>query len=175
MFKDELYLIWVDIETTGLNPSEDEILEICCVITDKDLNIKASSKSLVISTNIYHMNDWCMEMHSKNGLIKDVLKSNLKIKDAEAELLKFIQSWSNYKTSPMCGSSVHFDRSFLKVHMPLIEDYFSYRNIDVSSFKEIIYRWYDVSYSKSEDNHRAESDIIQSIKELNFYKNNYFI
>lgn len=175
MFEEEQYLIWVDIETTGLNPSEDKILEVCCVITDKNLNIKASSKNLVISTNVCDMNDWCLKTHTKNGLVEDVLLSSLKINDVEIELLKFLQSWSDYKTSPMCGSSVHFDRSFLKVHMPLIEDYFTHRNVDVSSFKEMTHRWYDVGYSKNENNHRAESDILESIGELKFYRNRYFV
>lgn len=175
MVENELYLIWVDIETTGLNPFQDKILEICCVITDRNLNIEASSKNLVINTDICYMNDWCVKTHSENGLIEDVLNSTLNIQEAETKLLKFLQSWSDYKKSPMCGSSVHFDRSFLRVHMPLVEDYFTYRNIDVSSFKEVTHRWYDVDYFKSKSNHRAESDIIQSIKELSFYRRNYFI
>lgn len=178
MPKEDADLVWIDIETTGLNPNNDEILEVCCIITSKDLDIRAISDSFVIHNNdevIMKMDDWCKNTHKNNGLIQEVLISNIRTEEAESKLLEFLNLWTDFKSSPMCGSSVHFDRSFLKKYMPRLEDYFTHRNLDVSSMKEVVYRWYDFEYIKDKNEHRAKSDIIQSIEELKFYKKNFFI
>lgn len=178
MPRENTNLVWIDIETTGLQPDNDEILEVCCVVTSKDLDIIAVSDSFVIHNNyevIMKMDDWCKNTHKNNGLIQEVLISNLGKEEVESNILEFLNLWIDFKSSPMCGSSVHFDRSFLKNYMPKLENYFTHRNLDVSSMKEVVYKWYDFEYIKDEVEHRAKPDIIQSIQELEFYKKNFFI
>ena len=166
-------LNWVDIETTGLDAKKDAILEVAIVVTDDDLN-ELASKSIVVMPNVSHsmlmslMDDYVREMHMRSGLI-EVLHRGPGPEQAEQALIKFLAE--NSEKSPMCGSSVHFDRAFLKEQMPELEKCFAYRNIDVSTLKELVKRWSPSLEFKIDDKpHRALPDIRASIAELRHYR-----
>lgn len=179
--KHEQNLIWIDLEMTGLLLEEDTILEIAVVITDGNLQVVAQGPSLVI----YHpekvleaMGQWCKTQHAKSGLIVDVQQSAITMEHAQQEVLDFLQEYTFAQKSPLCGSSVWVDRMFLRKCMPRIESHAHYRNVDVSSVKELITRWYPIDIKKelpSKDVHRALEDIYESINELKYYRQNFFI
>ncbi|AWD32519.1 Oligoribonuclease [Candidatus Kinetoplastibacterium sorsogonicusi] len=171
--------VWIDMEMTGLNPEIDYILEIAIVITDYNLNIIAESPSIVIyqpDSILDTMNDWNYNTHTKTGLLKHVKKSNTNEQTAEIYLLNFISNFVAMKESPLCGNTVSQDRKFLTKYMPILESFFHYRNIDVSSIKEIAKAWYpnDLINFQKKNNHSALSDIYESIEELKFYKKRIF-
>lgn len=173
-------LVWLDLEMTGLDPNQDVILEIACIITNNDLEPIAYGPSIVIQqpkTVLDTMDKWCITQHGKSGLTDKVLHSTVTIQDAEKQVLDFVKKYCKPQTAPLCGNSIHQDRAFLRVYMPELYNFFHYRIIDVSSIKEIIRRWYPedkTSYFFKPDNHRAFEDVKSSINELSHYRNHFF-
>ena len=172
-------LVWVDLEMTGLAPGSDEILEAGIVITTSNLSILAESRNYVIRQNIQTlmaMDNWNTRQHKSSGLWEEVCSSTLNYKQVEQELLAFVLTYVDQRTSPMCGNSICQDRRFLARHMPNLEAFFHYRNLDVSSIKEIAARWNpSLVPSKKDGVHRVMNDIHDSIKELQHYRNSFFI
>ncbi|QJC36471.1 oligoribonuclease [Enterobacteriaceae endosymbiont of Donacia simplex] len=173
-------LIWLDLEMTGLNPKLDRIIEIAIIITNSNLEI--INKEIVIpiyqTDNILNnMNLWNKNIHKKTGLIKKIKNSKFNEKKAEIYILNFLKLWIKPNSTPLCGNSIYKDRIFLYNYMPKLEKYFHYRNIDVSSIKELVKRWNPIIYSrlkKKKNKHSAFYDIYESINELKFYKNFIF-
>lgn len=176
--------VFVDIETTGLSPKRDRILEVGIAITTDDLEIKHTNSKLVrVSPTVLNTLDpYVQKMHTKSGLLDELLNSESAFRMSEEQLDWFLRGWLEstmqefYEvepgTQPMCGSSVHFDRAFLQAHMPRLEDWFSYRNIDVSCIKELALRWNSevaAGIPKPARRHRALSDIADTIAELKYY------
>jgi len=178
MAQDIANLIWIDLEMTGLNPDTDLIIEIATVITDKDLNILAQGPVIAVHQSdeaLAAMDDWNQKHHGQSGLIERV-KASL-INDAEAERLTidFLKDWVPANTSPICGNSIGQDRRFLYRYMPTLEAYFHYRNIDVSTLKELAARWAPAvkdGFNK-ESTHQALDDILESIEELQYYREHF--
>ena len=175
-------LVWIDLEMTGLNPQIHKIIEIATIITDSELNIVAKGPDLVINASddeLNKMNTYVRDMHTKSGLISEVRKSSLTIRDAEIETLEFINKHIKAKNKPpVCGNSIGTDRRFLDVQMNDLENRFHYRVVDVSSIKELANRWYpdiDRNIPSKAENHRALEDIIESIEELKYYREKLFI
>jgi len=172
-------LVWMDLEMTGLDPNNDTILEIATIVTDIDLEIIEIGPEHAIyqsNTIIKNMNEWCQVQHNKSGLVDRVRKSKVDLKKAEQITLDFIRKYVNEGEAPLCGNSIHQDRNFLKVHMPELENYLHYRNIDISSIKELFFRWYpELPGFVKKGNHTALDDIKESINELKFYRESIFI
>jgi oligoribonuclease len=168
-------LIWIDLEMTGLCPDTDSILEIACVVTDRDLNVLATGPEYAIrhdEIRLNAMDDWNRNQHGKSGLWQRVLESDVGHACAEADTLAFLQQWVPAGKSPMCGNSICQDRRFLYRQMPALEKYFHYRNLDVSTLKELARRWAPElakGFSK-EAAHTALSDVQDSIAELRYYR-----
>jgi len=171
--KDNGNLIWIDMEMTGLDPFTDRVLELATIITDSDLDIVAEGPVCAIhqpAEVLAGMDAWNTEQHSKSGLIERSSKSIYTCRQAERETLDFISRWVEFRVSPMCGNSVCQDRRFLARFMPELEHYFHYRNIDVSTLKELALRWApDLACFNKEGTHRALDDIRESIAELKYY------
>jgi oligoribonuclease len=168
-------LVWIDLEMTGLDPVHDEILEIATVITDRDLNILAEGPELAIRQpleRLESMDDWNRNQHGKSGLWQRVLDSSVSAADAEALTIEFLSQWLPPGKSPMCGNSICQDRRFLHRLMPRLERYFHYRNLDVSTLKELARRWApEVARGFGKESaHTALSDIHDSIAELSYYR-----
>ncbi len=163
---------------TGLDPELDTILEIATIITDAELNIIAEGPNLAIhypDTVLDNMNDWCKEHHGESGLTHRVRVSTLSMADAEQQTLSFIQQFVPENTSPLCGNSIHQDRRFLVPYMPKLEAWMHYRNIDVSTIKELGRRWYPkLRAPRKQAEHLALADIRESIAELAFYRKSFF-
>ena len=175
-------LVWIDLEMTGLNPQIHKIIEIATIITDSELNIIAKGPDLVINASddeLNKMNTYVRDMHTKSGLIDEVRKSSLTIRDAEIKTLEFINEHIKAKNKPpICGNSIGTDRRFLDAQMNDLENRFHYRVVDVSSIKELANRWYpdvDRNIPSKAENHRALEDIIESIEELKYYREKLFI
>ncbi|MES0371498.1 MAG: oligoribonuclease [Mariprofundaceae bacterium] len=172
-------LVWMDLEMTGLDPEVDTILEIATLITDAQLNVIAEGPNLAVhqpDSILDAMNEWCKQHHGDSGLTERVRKSSISMAEAEAQTLAFIKQHVPERRSPLCGNSIHQDRRFLVSYMPKIEDYVHYRNIDVSSVKELVNRWYPkLPMLAKQGEHLALADIHESIKELKFYREKVFI
>ena len=144
MAQDSQHLIWIDLEMTGLNPDTDLIIEIATVVTDKDLNILAQGPVLAVHQSnvaLAAMDDWNQQHHGQSGLIERVKASTINDAEAERLTIEFLKQWVPENTSPICGNSIGQDRRFLYRYMPKLEAYFHYRNIDVSTLKELAARW----------------------------------
>ena len=168
-------LIWIDLEMTGLDPDRDSILEIATIVTDKELTVLAEGPELAIAHSLARleaMDDWNRNQHSKSGLWKRVLESKVSIAEAEALTVAFLASWALPNKSPICGNSICQDRRFMYRLMPRLAKFFHYRNLDVSTIKELCRRWApDVSKGLvKESAHTALSDIRDSIAELRYYR-----
>lgn len=177
-------LAWLDLETTCLNPTHGFILEIATLITDDDLNVLHEGPSIVINRpNVAAsiLDSVVREMHTKNGLLADVDKSTCFLMEAVDKTIAFFLSVApaeEWKKVPLAGSSVHFDRYWIKYWMSQLENMFSYRNVDVSSVKELCKRWAPAvcdGRPRGEAAHRALPDIYASIEELKYYRDNLFI
>ncbi|MBP6104434.1 MAG: oligoribonuclease [Gammaproteobacteria bacterium] len=177
--KDPKHLIWIDLEMTGLNPDHDRILEIATVLTDKALNIVAEGPVFTILQDealLTGMDAWNTKHHTKSGLLDRVRKQGVSESHAEAQTLAFLAPWVDAQSSPMCGSTIGQDRRFLYRYMPQLEAYFHYRNLDVSTVKELAKYWkpHIVSQFKKKSAHLAMEDVKESIDELKFYHQNFF-
>jgi len=175
------HLIWIDLEMTGLVPEKDHILEIASVITDDNLQVIADGPNLVIhhDQSICNlMNEWGLNQHTHSGLLNAVRESDVSLEQAAQQTLDFLQKYCLPGVSPLCGNSVWQDRAFMRVHMPRIIDFLHYRTIDVTSFKEVITRWYPknphAQFAKK-DKHRSLDDIYESIAELRHYRRYFFV
>jgi oligoribonuclease len=175
------FLIWMDLEMTGLNPEIDTILEIATIITDNNLNTLATGPSLIIhqpESSLALMDNWVRTQHTKTGLVDAVQKSSITVHDAAEQTLEFIKDHCELRAGILAGNSIWQDRNFLVKYMPQITNYLHYRLVDVSSIKDVIQRWYPTSpyvRFKKPDNHRALEDVQESIKELAHYKTHFFV
>ena len=168
-------LIWIDLEMTGLDPDRDSILEIASIVTDKELTVLAEGPELAIAhpvARLESMDDWNRNQHSKSGLWRRVLDSTVSIEEAETRTLEFLAQWALPNRSPICGNTICQDRRFMYRLMPRLEKFFHYRNLDVSTVKELCRRWApDVAKGLvKESAHTALSDIRDSIAELRYYR-----
>ena len=168
-------LIWIDLEMTGLDPDRDSILEIATIVTDKDLNVLAEGPEFALRHSLERlesMDDWNRNQHRKSGLWQRVLESRIDIGTAEALTCEFLLQFISAGKSPMCGNSICQDRRFLYRLMPRLERYFHYRNLDVSTIKELARRWSpDLARGfTKESTHTALSDVRDSIAELKYYR-----
>lgn len=172
------HLLWLDMEMTGLSPEMDRIIEIAVVVTDADLNTIAEGPVLVVhqaEETMDAMDSWNKGTHGKSGLIDRVKASQLNEADAEAQMLEFVRQHVAARTSPMCGNSICQDRRFMARYMPQLEAFFHYRNLDVSTLKELAKRWrpgLSDAFKKS-NKHEALADIYESIDELKYYREHF--
>jgi oligoribonuclease len=171
-------LIWIDLEMTGLNPDTSVILEIAAVVTDGSLRTVAEGPDIAIhypENTLESMESWSRRQHRSSGLLERVRISSVDCRRAEREVLGFLSKHCERGKSPLCGNSVWQDRRFLIKYMPKLEAYFHYRNIDVSSIKELAERWYpSLPVYKKKKAHLALSDIRESISELMYYREKVF-
>ena len=171
----QLPLIWIDLEMTGLDPDTDQILEIATLVTDAELVEIACGPQFVIQTplsRLQAMDDWNRKQHGESGLWQRALESTTTLAQAQAQTLEFLREWVPERGSPMCGNSICQDRRFLARGMPELEAFFHYRNLDVSTLKELARRWAPSvfgSFSK-QGAHLALSDIRESVAELRHYR-----
>ena len=172
-------LFWVDLEMTGLSDNQ-LILEIASLITNSNLDILDYGPEIIIKRSkkeLSVMEEWSKSNHKKSGLLEKVFHSEISVTKAEKETLKFLKKWTpNNEKIPLCGNSIWVDRIFLKREMPKLESSLHYRMIDVSSIKELAYRWYGSKgiSPKKKNTHRVLNDIIESVNELKWYKKNLY-
>jgi len=170
-------LVWMDLEMTGLDPTKDRIIEMATIITDGDLRVIAEGPVLVIHQSnelLDGMDEWNTRTHNRTGLVQKVRSSRLTERQAEIETLDFIQRHTLKNRSPLCGNSICQDRRFLYRYMPELSEWLHYRNVDVTSFKEMARHWAPSILSGFEKraSHQALDDIKESIEELRYYRNN---
>ena len=163
---------------TGLNPDADRIIEVAMIITDADLNVVAQSEVYVIHQSdevLNGMDAWNTATHGRTGLTQRVRDSRLTEAEVEEKLLDFISAWIPEKTSPMCGNTIHQDRRFMVRYMPKLEAYFHYRNLDVSTLKELARRWHPAVAKGvvKRGSHQALDDILESIEEMRYYREHF--
>lgn len=178
MAQNALNLLWIDMEMSGLSPDENRILEVAVVVTDANLNVLAESPVLVVHQSdavLDGMDNWNKGTHGKSGLIDRVKASTLDEAAVEAQMLAFLKQHVPERTSPMCGNSICQDRRFLARHMPTLEAYFHYRNLDVSTLKELAKRWRPglAEGFKKASKHEALADIYESIEEMKYYREHF--
>ena len=174
----KLNLIWIDLEMTGLIPNEDRIIEVATLVTDPELNIIAEGPSIAVKQSdelMDSMDDWNQKHHSTTGLIDRVKNSSFDEQTAEQQTIEFLQKYSEKNASPMCGNSICQDRRFLANYMPALEDFFHYRNLDVSSVKELVHRWKPdiLGGFVKKGTHEAMDDIKDSVAELIYYREHF--
>lgn len=172
-------LIWVDLEMTGLDPDTDTVIEIATIVTDAQLNILAEGPVFAIQCEqalLDGMDEWNQTHHGASGLLERVHKSQYTMRQAEQASIEFLREWVSEGKSPMCGNSICQDRRFMVRTMPELETYFHYRNIDVSTIKELVRRWQpDIANSfRKKNTHLALDDIRESIAELQVYREKVF-
>ncbi len=168
------YLIWLDMEMSGLDPETESILEVAVVVTDNDLNIIDQLDSIAINqpdSILSSMDSWNTAAHTKSGLVERVKNSKISVDDAQELVLNFIKKYVKKNTTPLCGNTVYQDRKFIIKYMPKLEEFLHYRLIDVSTIKELAKRWYgDMPVFEKHNKHEALADIIESIEELKHYR-----
>ncbi|MFH4977204.1 hypothetical protein AB6A40_003913 [Gnathostoma spinigerum] len=170
-------IIWVDCEMTGLDIRKHSIVEIACIVTEGDLKIVEEGPDIVIhqpESVLMNMDDWCKSAFEANGLLEKIRSSNIEMAEAERKILSFVEKYTKKGECPLAGNTVFMDRFFLMKFMPAFVNHLHYRVIDVSSFKEVINRWYPGSEKLEKmKNHRALDDIRESIEELRFYRERF--
>ena len=170
-------LVWIDLEMSGLE-DDHVILEIASLVTNKNLEALAEGPAIAIYRNaaeLNNINEWSKEQHTKSGLLKRVHNSEINTHSAEQATLDFIKEWVDEGKSPICGNSIATDRRFIRREMPILDNFLHYRMIDVSTIKELVSRWYpNETLPAKKGTHLAMSDIRESIKELQSYKDRFF-
>ena len=166
------------MEMTGLDPERERIIEVAMIITDSDLNVLAQSEVYVVHQSdelLDGMDAWNTATHGRTGLTQRVRESRLSEAEVEQKLLDFIAQWIPEKATPMCGNSIHQDRRFMVKYMPRLEAYFHYRNLDVSTLKELAKRWnpHVAKGVVKRGSHQALDDILESIEEMRYYRENF--
>jgi len=179
MTQDANNLIWIDLEMTGLDTTSDQIIEIATIVTDAQLNTLAEGPVLAIHQTdeiLNGMDEWNTRQHGKSGLAERVRKSTLSEAEAESQTIEFLSEHVPSGASPMCGNSICQDRRFMARCMPALEAFFHYRNLDVSTIKELVKRWAPITLSgfKKGGSHLALDDTRDSIRELRFYREHFF-
>jgi oligoribonuclease len=174
------HLIWIDLEMTGLDPEQDVIIEIATLVTDSQLNLVAEGPELAVhqpDEALARMDAWNQRQHGGSGLTARVRTSRTPTAEAERLTLEFLAAHVPAGASPMCGNSICQDRRFLARHMPALERHFHYRNLDVSTLKELARRWYPsvAAGFVKQSAHQARADIHESIAELRFYRERLFV
>ncbi len=180
MSRDDNRLVWLDMEMTGLDPFNDKIIEIAVVVTDGELNVLEEGPVLAIHQSdevLAGMDAWNTSTHGKSGLTARVKESMIDEAQAQATLLAFLAKWVGKGKSPMCGNSICQDRRFMAKYMPELEAYFHYRNLDVSTLKELCKRWNPSTAKKfvKKTKHTALADVHESIDELRFYREHFIV
>jgi oligoribonuclease len=175
----ELNLIWIDLEMTGLSPEADVIIEIATVVTDSQLNVLAEGPVIAVHQSdalLNGMDEWCTRTHGQSGLTERVRNSTIDTAHAERLTIEFLQQHIDARMSPMCGNSICQDRRFLARYMPALEAFFHYRNLDVSTIKELARRWQPDALRgfTKRASHLALDDIYESIDELKHYRTSFF-
>ncbi|WP_018411297.1 oligoribonuclease [Methyloversatilis thermotolerans] len=178
MAQDPTHLVWLDMEMTGLDPDSDRVIELACVVTNAQLEVVAEGPVLVVHQSddvLNGMDKWNTATHGKSGLTERVRASTLDEGAAEAQMIAFLGQYLPERTSPICGNSICQDRRFLARHMPRLEAWFHYRNLDVSTLKELCRRWRPElsGQFKKAQRHEALADIYESIDELKFYREHF--
>lgn len=172
-------LIWIDLEMTGLDTDNDVIIEIATIVTDGQLQILAEGPVIAIHQSdelLSNMDEWNTRQHNQSGLVARIKQSEHSAQDAESKTLEFLEKFVPERASPMCGNSICQDRRFLHRLMPRLECFFHYRNFDVSTIKEAVKRWYPNGPEFCKDSsHLAMDDIRDSINEMRFYREHYFV
>lgn len=168
-------LIWIDLEMTGLVPEQDQIIEIATLVTDKDLNLIAEGPVFAIATSdttLSKMDEWNTRTHTQSGLVERIRTAGVSMSDAEQKTIEFLREHIGEGVSPMCGNSICQDRRFMARQMPKLEAYFHYRNLDVSTLKELAKRWNPSALEgfKKKNAHTALADIYESVAELAHYR-----
>jgi oligoribonuclease len=176
------HLVWIDCEMTGLDIVKDKLIEVAVVVTDSELNVLDPGLELIIGADdadLDGMNEVVVEMHRKSGLTDAVRASTLTVAEAEQQVLAYIKRWvPDRRTAPLCGNSIGTDRGFLARDMPELDDHLHYRMVDVSSIKELARRWFPRVYFAQPQKglaHRALADIIESVRELAYYRRTLFV
>jgi len=173
-------LVWIDCEMTGLDLSVDELVEVAVVITDFELNVLDPGFQIVIKPDdsaLAHMNDFVTKMHESSGLL-DEIPNGVSLADAEFQVLEYIQRFVPEGKAPLAGNTIGTDRMFLARYMPRVDRWLHYRNVDVSSVKELARRWYPRAYFNApakDGGHRALADIRESVRELAYYRETVFV
>ena len=172
-------LIWLDLEMTGLEPETDVILEIATIVTDSHLNVLAEGPVFAIHQPdevLDNMSQWCIEHHGQSGLTQRCRDSQISLAEATEQTIAFVSQYVDAGKSPMCGNSIGQDRRFINKYMPTFEDFFHYRNLDVSTIKELARRWKPEVLAKvdKKGTHLALDDIRESIAELKVYREHFF-
>ncbi|PJI46465.1 MAG: oligoribonuclease [Pseudomonas sp.] len=171
-------LIWIDLEMTGLDPDKDVIIEMATIVTDSELNILEEGPVIAVHQSealLAGMDEWNTRQHGQSGLTQRVRESTISAAEAEAATIAFLEKWVPKRSSPICGNSICQDRRFLYRHMPKLEGYFHYRNLDVSTLKELAARWAPAVRDgfKKGNTHLALDDIRESIAELRYYREHF--
>jgi oligoribonuclease len=173
-------LVWMDLEMTGLDPEDNVIIEIATIITDDELNIIAEGPVIAVHQPDFEldkMDDWNVKTHNGSGLVERVKASAVSLEEAEKQTIEFIALHVKKGHSPLCGNSIHQDRRFLVKQMPLLEEFVHYRNIDVSTLKELAKRWKPsiLPGFKKSGSHKALDDILESIAEMKYYREHFLV
>ena len=179
MSKHDSNLVWIDMEMTGLDPETCVVMEIATIVTDAQLNILAEGPVIAVHQSddvLNNMDEWCTRVHGESGLTARCRESKISVEEASAQTIAFLEQWVDAGKSPLCGNTIGQDRRFMVKYMPELEAYFHYRNIDVSTIKELCKRWHpkiSKGFTKK-GAHTAMADTVESIEELRYYKKSFF-